>query len=180
MLDYYKQKQFIARVDRDGKVLGEIEKWEAHRKGILHKALTIALIYQGKYVIQHRKHPAFDKSWDVTSSSHQLFINGVLQTSEEAALECLKREWKLEESDLMGPPQNHGPIYYKAKDPKSEFTEHELCDILIAEVKNKPIPNLDFAYGMSIVSLQELLDAKSKTYKKLAPWVKKMIEEDKL
>ena len=43
---YYKQKQMIARVDRQGNILGQIEKWEAHRKGILHKAFTVAIIYK--------------------------------------------------------------------------------------------------------------------------------------
>ena len=173
MIDYYKQKQIIARVDKKGEVIGQIEKWEAHKKGILHKALTVALLYKGQYIVQHRKHLAFDGVFDVTSSSHQLFKNGDLQTTEEAAYECLKREWNLDKKGL-GEIKNLGAIYYKAKDPKSIYTEHEICEILITEVKDKPIPNLDFAYGFLLASKQELQN------KNLAPWVKKMIEENKL
>lgn len=179
MNSYYKKKQIIAKVDNDGKVIGKIEKWEAHRRGILHKALTIALIYKGQFVVQRRHHPAFDKVLDVTSSSHQLFINGKLQTTEEAVYECLKREWNLEKSDLTK-LKNLGSIYYQAKDPKSIYTEHEVCEILVAEVNIEPKPNLDFAYGFSIVDKQELQNKKSRTYENLAPWVKTMIEEDKL
>lgn len=179
MNNYYKQKQVIAKIDREGNVVGQVEKWEAHKKGILHKALTIALIYNKQYVIQHRKHPAFDGAYDVTSSSHQLFVNGELQTTEEATYECLKREWNLEKNDL-GELRNLGVIYYKAKDPKSKYSEHEMCDILIAELKIKLQPNLDFAYGFLLAEKQELENKKSKIYEKLAPWVIEAIKQNKL
>lgn len=179
MNNYYKQKQIIAKVDRDGNIIGKIEKWEAHRKGILHKALTIALVCKGQFVIQHRKHSAFDGVFDITSSSHQIYVNNKLQTTLQATYECLKREWNLEKSDLSK-LKNLGVIYYKAKDPKSIYTEHEMCEILVAGVKEIPKPNYDFAYGFSLLTKDELLNVKSRTYANLAPWVKKMIEENKL
>ena len=178
MIDYYKQKQIIARVDKKGEVIGQIEKWEAHKKGILHKALTVALLYKGQYIVQHRKHLAFDGVFDVTSSSHQLFKNGDLQTTEEAAYECLKREWNLDKKGL-GEIKNLGAIYYKAKDPKSQFSEHEMCEVLIAEVKKIPIPNYGLSYGFFLLTKQKLIDKNGRFYKRLAPWVKKMIEEEK-
>ncbi len=176
MNSYYKQKQMIAKVDANGKVIGKIEKWEAHRKGILHKALTVALIFNNKLVIQHRRHPAFDGVYDVTSSSHQLFIDGKLQTTDEATYECLKREWRLEKTDLSK-LKNTGVIYYKAKDEKSIYTEHEVCEMLIAEVKIMPTPNLDFAYGFLLAGKQELENKKSKIYSNLAPWVIEAIKQ---
>ncbi len=179
MLDYYKEKQFIAKVNETGEIIGEIEKWEAHKKGILHKALTVTLIYKGKFIVQHRKHPAFDRVYDVTSSSHQLFSEGKLQTTEEATLKCLEREWNLDKKYLSN-LKNLGAIYYKAKDQKSEFTEHELCDVVTVEVQSKPEPNLDFSYDALLVSREELMDKKSRIYKNLAPWVKVMIEENKI
>ncbi|MEK9178494.1 MAG: hypothetical protein AAB801_01805 [Patescibacteria group bacterium] len=180
MLDYYKQTQIIARVDKTGKVLGKVEKWEAHKKGVLHKGLTIALSYKGQFIIQHRKHPAFDGVFDITSSSHQLFVRGKLQTSLEAVYECLKREWDLTKKDFLTTPKNLGSIYYKAKDSKSIYTEHEICDILVARVKKIPTPNYDFAYGFSLLSKEELSNKNSRIYEGLAPWVKKAIEENKL
>ena len=179
MISYYKQKQIIAKVDINGNIIGEIEKWEAHKKGILHKALTVALIFDNKLVIQHRKHPAFDGVFDITSSSHQIFIDGKLQNSEEATYDCLKREWSLGRREITN-LKNLGTIYYKAKDPKSIYIEHEMCEILIARVKKMPIPNLDFAYDFLLTSKQELQNKNSETYKNLAPWAKLMIEKNKL
>ncbi len=176
--NYYKEKQIIARVDKKGRVVGKIDKWEAHRKGILHKALTITLIYKGYFIVQHRKHVAFDGVLDITSSSHQHFIKGNLQTTIEATYQTLKREWNITKKDLLKQPKNLGSVYYKAKDDKSIYTEHEVCEILIATVKKLPTPNLDFAYGYSLMKKGELMNKKSRAYENFAPWVKKTIEEN--
>ena len=93
---YYLQKQYIAKVDRKGNIIGQIEKWEAHRKGILHKAFTIAVFYKGDILLQHRKHPAFDGVFDATISSHQLIKDGKLEDTIKASEKTLKRlkGWK--------------------------------------------------------------------------------------
>jgi isopentenyl-diphosphate delta-isomerase len=176
-MDYYKQKQLIAKVDRKGSVIGKIEKWEAHQKGILHKALTITLIYKDYYILQHRKHPAFNGVFDLTSSSHQLFIKNKLQTTLEASIICLKREWNLTEKDFLTKPKILGAVYYKAKDPSSIYTEHEYCEIVEIKLNKLTMPNLDFAYGFSLVTKEELTNKKSRTYSNLAPWAIKAIEQ---
>ena len=91
-MNYYKEKQYIAKVDRKGNVLGKIEKWKAHKKGVLHKAFTIIIQYKNMYILQHRKHPVFDGVLDLSCSSHQVFVKGKLQSTEDAALLALKRE----------------------------------------------------------------------------------------
>jgi isopentenyl-diphosphate delta-isomerase len=175
MTNYYKQKQFIARVDRMGDIIGKIEKWEAHEKGVLHKGLSIALIYKGRYILQHRKHPAFDGVYDLTTSSHPLFVNNKLETSEDSSLKALKREW--ESMNLEGKIKNLGAVYYKTKDPKSIYIEHEVCDILTLRVNEIPQPNYNFAYGFSLVTKEELLNKKSRVWELLSPWTKAAIEE---
>lgn len=180
MKDYYAEKQMIARVDRKGNIVGRVEKWEAHRLGILHRGLTVAVFFKDYLIIQHRKHPAFDGTFDITSSSHRLFINGKLQDTIDATYNALKRELNITKSDLISKPENLGFVYYKAKDPKSEFTEHEIDDVLIVKVKKIPTPNLDYAYGLSFVKRNEVLNKKSRIYKNLAPWVKVMIKKNML
>ncbi len=179
MNDYYKQKQIIAACDKAGKILGPIEKWEAHKKGILHRAFTVAFVFDGQLVIQHRKHPAFDGVFDITSSSHQLFENGKLQDTSEAILDTIEREWELKRSDVKKLTDN-GQVYYKAKDAKSEFYEHEVCDVFVAEITRFPLPKLDVAYGVSFIDPKDLKNKKSRIYENLAPWVIAAIEQDKL
>lgn len=180
MNSYYKQKQMIATCDKQGNITGEIEKWEAHKKGILHRAFTVAIIYNGQLLVQHRKHIAFDGVLDVTISSHQLMKDGKLEDTIESTLNTLKREWNITKKDLAKPIKNNGWVYYKAKDKFSEFTEHEVCDLLVAEIKKLKEPDFEFAYGYSLVSKEELGRKNSRLYQNLAPWVKVMVEKDLL
>ena len=170
----------IARVDKKGNIIGKIEKWDAHRKGLLHKGFSIGLIYQDHYIIQHRKHPAFDGIFDITSSSHQLFSNGKLQNIIEASLAALEREWNLTEEDLLSKPKKIGHVYYKVKDPKSTYTEHEVCDMLIAHIHKLPTPNYNFAYGFSLIKREQLLNNNSRIYENLSKWTKVAIEKNLL
>ncbi|MCL5746797.1 MAG: hypothetical protein M1277_00765 [Patescibacteria group bacterium] len=177
MNTFYNVKQTLAVSDIKGNITGNIEKWEAHKKGILHKGFSVGILYKDKLLLQNRKHPAFDGMFDFTSSSHQVFKGKKLQSLNEAVLDCLIREWNLQPKSLAYNPEYKGYVYYKAKDPKSVFTEHEICDLLVTEVKEIPTPNFDFSYGYSLVSREELADTNSSIYKNLVPWVKKMIEK---
>jgi len=180
MKNYYVAKQIIARVDRKGNIIGKIEKWEAHKLGILHQGFTIAVFYENHLIMQHRRHPAFDATFDITISSHQLFLNEKLQDTIDATYSALKRELNITQNDLISKPQKIGFVYYKAKDPKSEFTEHEIDAIVVVKVKRMPIPNYDFAYGLSLVKKSELSNKKSRIYESLAPWVKTMLSKNLL
>jgi isopentenyldiphosphate isomerase len=179
MNSYYKKKQIIAQCDQDGNIIGPIEKWEAHKKGILHRAFTVALMFEDKWVIQHRKHLAFDGVFDITSSSHQLYENGHLQDTVEAIYDCIEREWELTRTDVQK-LSDDGFVYYKAKDPHSEFTEHEVCDIFTAHVAKFPRPKFEFAYGVSLVNSDVLKNKTSRIYQNLAPWVITAVNEGKL
>jgi isopentenyldiphosphate isomerase len=174
---YYKQKQFIEKVNRRGEHLGFIEKWEAHEKGIMHRGFGIILLYKNYILLQHRKHPAFDAVLDLSSASHQLLQNEKFENLEEAVIISLKREWNLRENDLKGKIMNLGFVYYKSKDPKSIYTEHEYCDVLITKIKKLPTPNLDFAYGFSLATKEELINKKGRIYQNLSPWGKKIIDK---
>lgn len=175
--NYYKKKIMIARCDRKGKILGEIERWEAHEKAILHRAFTVALFYKGKLIVQHRKHPVFDGVFDVTSSSHQVYEKGKLQDTIEAVYATLKREWEIEKDDLLIQPKDLGWVYYKANDTYSIYSEHEVCNIVVATVKKLPQIVEEVSYGYSVISKEELSNPHSRIYKNLAPWAKVVIKE---
>lgn len=151
-MNYYSQEQFIAQTNKSGEILGQIEKWEAHKKGVLHRAFSVTLQYKDFFILQHRKHHVFDGVFDLSCASHQLYKGSKLEEDETAVLRTLKREWGISKKDIKGRVQNIGVIYYKAKDPKSRFTEHELCEQFLVTIKKLPIPNADFAYGYSLVT----------------------------
>ncbi len=174
-MKYYTDKLYLAQVDKNDNVTGQVERWEAHKKGILHRGFTVILFYGDKIVLQHRRHPAFDKFWDLSFSSHQIYKNNSLQNNREAIGETLKREWNIDKNGLKRAVQFLGKIYYRAKDPNSIYTEHEFDYIYSAELKNTPNPNSNYAYGFELIDNSEFSILNSKF--SLTPWVEKIIAE---
>lgn len=170
-MDYYKKKLYLAQVDKKDQIIGEIERWQAHKKGVLHRGLTVALFFKGKVILQQRKHPVFDSCFDLTCSSHPYFIGQKIQTNLEAVYETLKREWSFKEQDLLSKPEERGAIIYQAKDPKSSFVEHEFLHFFVGRVTRLPSFNPQFAYGVSLLEKERIKDSRLP----LAPWVKKLI-----
>jgi isopentenyldiphosphate isomerase len=175
LMDYLDQKQSIATTDKNGEILDQVEKWEAHKKGILHKAFSVTLKYKDLYILQHRKHPVFDGVFDLSCSSHPVYKGTRLESEEDAILKTLKREWGLQRKDIKGRIQDIGMIYYRAKDTKSRFTEHELCTQYLVEIKKLPEAKNDVAYGYSLVTLEEVQKKSSRIFENLAPWAKKAV-----
>lgn len=172
--DYLKKELFIPLVDKDDTALGKIERWEAHKKGILHRAFTLRLVYKNNYVLQHRKHIVFDGYFDATLSSHQLWLEEEkrFQTMEEAMYYTLEREWGVLKKDLMDTPKLIEKIYYKAQDKISSLIEHEIDYVYEAEIKALKKPNLDYAYGYVAIPKDKYNDKKFEARSLFAPWIK--------
>ena len=174
-MDYYKEMQDLAVVDQEDNIIGKMEKWEAHKKGVLHRAYTAILQYEDSIILQHRKHPVFDDVYDLSFSSHQIYKNDSLQTNEEALYEGLEREWGIEKFEIRN-LKFINKIYYKAKDEKSEFFDHEIDYIYLIEVNTMPKANLDYAYGQKMIQKANIISEIKKLQLNLAPWVEKILE----
>ena len=172
MLNYYDKTTFIPKVSETGEVTGQIERWEAHEKGILHKAFSVALYYQKQIILQIRKHPVFDSVIDVTASSHPEMKDITMEDEKQAVLRTLKREWQI--SITKDALKETGSIYYKAKDPLSKYIEHEYCTFYKANIAQMPSPDSEFAHGHAVVEVDYL--KKNLHNFNLAPWVVKGIK----
>ncbi len=113
-MDYYKKTLYIPQVDKNDNVLGKVERWKAHREGILHRGFTVAVMFDDQVICQHRKHPVFGGYLDLTASSHPLYEGEKIQTFEDAVNNTLHREWGIKKSDL-GEIQERGKVYYYSK-----------------------------------------------------------------
>jgi len=179
-MQYYKEIQDIAKVDKSNNILSRIERWEAHKKGILHRALTVTVWYKDQLIFQHRKHPVFDNVFDLTVSSHQLFNSEILEDDLTSVYKTLNRELGLKKDNLQTQPKKMGVIYYKASDKNSAYKEHEMCHIYSCQTNLMPVFNPNFAYGYSLQNKEAVLNDKNKLKLLFAPWVSKMIEENLL
>ena len=168
MNNYYCQQQFVVLVDENDQIIGQAEKWQAHKNKLLHRGFTLIMNYDQQTIFQYRRHPVFDKCYDMSFSSHQLISGDKIQSDKEAILMGLKREWNLEEVDLRSELKFISKINYQAHDPNSRYWEHEIDYIYQVELKKLPSVNPEYAYGFEL-QLQ----------KPLAPWVEKILEINK-
>lgn len=177
MSTYYTQKQHLALVDRDDRIIGKGEKWQVHKEGILHRGYTAILMLGAKVILQHRKHPVFDDVLDLSFSSHPVYAGGVLQDDRSAILLGLEREWGIGVGDLERDPVFIKKIYYRAVDAKSGFTEHEIDYIYTVSLTRMPKAMPDFAYGQETVSLSHLEEEIGRLQTPTAPWVATFLKE---
>lgn len=178
-MDYYKQKQFLAEVNKKDEVIGKIEKWEAHKKGILHRGYTAIVTFEDQLILQHRKHPVFDNVFDFSFSSHQLYVGDKLQDDVVAVLDGLQREWGIHAEDIIDDIKLSKKVTYKAFDDVSGYYEYEVDHICTVELSKIPTPNYEFAYGFFTLhknNIDKLEDSRIQSL--LAPWVNVMLKKD--
>ena len=179
-MNYYKQKQYIAEVNERDEVVGKIEKWEAHKKGILHRGYTAIITYEDQLILQHRKHPVFDNVFDFSFSSHQIYIEDTLQDNIVAVLAGLGREWGIHAEDVIDDIKLTKKLNYKAFDDNTGYYEHEIDHIYTVELSKLPEVNYEFAYGFFTLHqnhIDKLADPRIQSL--LAPWVNVMLKKEK-
>lgn len=175
-MTYYDQIQYLAAVNEQDEIIDKVEKWEAHKKGILHRCFTIGFMYKDQYVLQHRKHIAFDGYLDLTIASHQLYNGLKIEDDLVAIYKTMLRELTLKPNDLVHRPKYLGGFVYTSEDKRGGFIEHEFNRLYLAELRRIPKPNLEFAYGYSLVSKTDLYNAEHPIRKILTPWTVEALE----
>jgi isopentenyldiphosphate isomerase len=176
-LPYYHKELYLAAVDRNDTIIGKVERWKAHREGILHRGFTAILTIGEMVLLQHRKHLAFDDTWDLTFSSHQIYDGDAYQSDKHAIRSALTREWNLKQAIETIIPIHLGSVYYEEKDRKSVYTEHEVDHIYRVELSAIPENNPDFAYGHDMLRIEDVKKGIIPSSYQLCPWVKKLLTE---
>lgn len=171
---YYSSQQNIPTVNRSDEITGSVDKWEAHEKGILHRAFTGIIVVDNNVVLQHRKHPVFDGYFDLSFSSHPI-VDGSNKTEVDWVLDSLLREWHIH--DRKPKITLLGSVYYQANDTGSNYKEHEIDRVYRIELLSAPEVNYQYAYGMSLCPLEILKKPLFPLYSSLAPWVRTIFEK---
>ncbi len=165
----------VALVDENDNIISRIDRWEAHQKGLLHRAFTLSIFFENKILLQHRKHPVFDFTYDTTISSHPYYEGDTLMQMEDAIAQTLHREWHIDQHQIKTPPLLQGKFTYQAKDPWSQYIEHEVCHVYTCEINQLTLPDAETAYGFTLLTKEEIKKRESFA-RLLAPWVKEMIK----
>ncbi len=176
-MDYYTDTQYLVRVDKQDKITGQVEKWEAHRNGILHRGYTAVLKMNDQVILQQRKHPVFDNVLDLSFSSHQLYKDGSQEDNLTAVMRGLNREWFITEKELKIVPVFLRKVYYFARDTATGYIEHEIDYVYLVELHKVPSFSPDVAYGFKTAPIASLINNQNSFSPPFAPWVLEILKE---
>lgn len=145
----------VILVDQEDQELGRMEKLEAHRDGVLHRAFSVLVFNSvGEMLIQQRAENKYHSAglWSNACCSHP--------APGETVLEAAKRRL-IEEIGLTCEIEPLFNLVYRI-DFENGLTEHEYDHVLIATTDQVPVLNSDEVAAVRYVSeakLKEELDA---------------------
>lgn len=126
----------VILVDQEDQVVGTMEKMEAHRRGLLHRAFSIILFNnKGELLLQKRAASKYHSAglWTNTCCSHPL----PGESLEDATRRKLKQEMGI---DLQ--PEFAYKFIYRAQLDHG-LTEHELDHVFVGQFDGTPNVNND-------------------------------------
>jgi isopentenyl-diphosphate Delta-isomerase len=139
----------IILVDEQDNAIGTMEKMEAHRRGVLHRAFSIVLFNSiGELLLQRRADNKYHSGglWTNTCCSHPL--------PEESIRDAAQRRLNYEMGiDLM--PEFAFKFIYKTPLDKS-LIEHELDYVFIGTFDGTPVINKNEVSDWKFMGLNDL------------------------
>jgi len=149
----------------DGKLVA-VEKLEAHRRGLLHKAVSVFVLHGTEVLIQRRAMAKYHTPglWANTCCTHPY--------AGELPKDCAARRLS-QELGLSGLTLEHrDQITYRA-DVGQGLIEHERVDIFVARVARRvtPRPNPDEVMETAWVDMAELAQRTRRRPDAYTPWL---------
>lgn len=139
----------VLLVDEDDSVIGQMEKLEAHKKGLLHRAFSVFIFNnRNELLLQQRAIGKYHSQglWTNTCCSHP----APGETLEKAAQKRLQEEMGLN-CDVKA---TFSFVYRAELD--NNLVEHELDHVLIGHSDENPTLNLEEAIAFKWVNLDSI------------------------
>ncbi len=163
----------VVLVNEQDVEIGTMEKMEAHRKGILHRAFSVLLFNsKGEMLIQKRAKKKYHSAglWTNTCCSHPY--------PQEAIQAAAKRRLK-EELGIDFQPEFAYKFIYKA--PLNEgLTEHELDHVFIGTYNGIPLANKDEIETWKFIDMTSLRDEVESNPENYTPWFRLILKHEHL
>jgi isopentenyl-diphosphate Delta-isomerase len=163
---------YVILVDENDRETGIMEKMEAHRKGVLHRAISVFIFNsKGEWLLQRR---AIDKYhsrglWTNTCCSHPY--------PGESAGDAAKRRL-LEEMGMECTLQQIFSFIYKTR-LDDELTEHELDHVFFGTTDGIPVINDKEVMEWKYIPFPDLLADVKLHPRKYTVWFRKILERVK-
>lgn len=157
-------------VDEQDREVGTMEKMEAHRKGVLHRAFSI-LVYNsnGELLIQKRAAGKYHSAglWTNACCSHP--------RPDEPMSQATARRLS-EEMGIIAQPEFDFKFLYRV-DLDNELIEHELDHVFTAVSDQVPKANLAEVQDWKYVAISELLIDVSKNPGAYTAWFRLILKQ---
>lgn len=162
----------VILVNEEDEILGEMEKMEAHRKGELHRAISVLIFNsKGQWLIQQRASQKYHSPllWSNTACTHPMYG----ESTEEAAHRRLKEEMGMKSS-----LKKMFSFQYRAELDKG-MIEHELDHVFFGETDTFPQINNEEVEDYRYISTQELQREIEQSPNHFTEWFKILFERVK-
>ena len=159
----------VILVDSADNAIGKMEKLDAHKKALLHRAVSVFIFNSKKRLLLQRRALGKYHSpglWTNTVCTHPYPD----ETNKDAATRRLKEE--------MGLDADVSKIFdfiYKEK-IDNELTEHEYDHVFIGFTDDSPMPDPDEVHECKYVDSNEILRQIKNVPEEYTVWFKKIIK----
>jgi isopentenyl-diphosphate delta-isomerase len=164
-----KANNSVILVNKLDEEIGEMEKMEAHIKGLLHRAFSIFIFNsKGEMLIHQRASEKYHSSnlWTNACCSHPKPGETVIKAAHRRLKEELGISTSMEKAFYF---------IYEASFPNG-LTEHELDHVLIGYTDEKPKPNPDEVQEWAFISIEALRNQINQYPERFTVWFKLCFE----
>ncbi|HMM10822.1 MAG TPA: isopentenyl-diphosphate Delta-isomerase [Bacteroidales bacterium] len=155
--------EFVVLVDENDHPIGIMEKMEAHRKAVLHRAFSIFLFNpRGEMLLQQRAHHKYHSPglWTNTCCSHP--------REGESLEEATKRRLR-EEMGMQCNMRKAFDFIYKA-DVGQGLTEHEFDHVFIGVSDDQPVINPEEVADWKYMTVKEVVNSMASNPEQYTVW----------
>ncbi len=163
----------VVLVDEQDNELGSMEKMEAHRKGVLHRAFSVLLFNsKGEMLLQKRSSSKYHSAglWTNTCCSHPKPAEPI----EVAVRRRLKEEMGID----IQPEYAYSFLYKVVLD--NELIEHELDYVFIGMFENEPVVNSNEVENWRYANLAEIKEDMRQNPRVYTHWFKLILHHPEL
>lgn len=162
----------VILVDKKNHFLGEMEKMEAHRRGLLHRAFSIFIFNNSEELLLQKRNSSKYHSgglWTNTVCSHP--------SPGESYKIAVHRRLK-EEMGFDCAVKKVGCFIYKSKF-SNELTEHEYDCVFVGQYEGQIYPNPDEIEDYKWLDPEKIRQDLTKSPDKYTFWFKKIMTDKK-
>lgn len=163
----------VILVDEQDNAIGRMEKMEAHRKGVLHRAFSILVFNsKGQLLLQRRASKKYHSGglWTNTCCSHPL--------PDEDMRSATRRKLMQEMGIEVDTEFSHKFIY--KTNLENQLIEHELDHVFVGKFDGIPAVNPDEVEDWQFVDLETLRDSVKKAPDSFTYWFRLILEHPEL